>query len=1456
MGAASFLSGEAIGGKKQPMNSESEVPWLNLVRFHREVLRRGEEAFYSLPDTDNGRERWGELLHFRPDSLAGPWTLSLDDITHEAFVRRVKSEEITELYIGGPCWHRRRNYRGNWFSAWSPVLAREVGVEFTGDEEVTLVPQQGRWDISPPVFSLFERMSVQPEEDLETLFPRFIEQATSLSEEEEDVDLTGHLRTQIGRHLPELGEQLEDEPNFDSVDPLRSDWILFVPPAGVSVYTRHLMRDYRKLEESLEDESDTVGGLNLLSPGTSTFEEDDDQTSVLPIVPLNDEQERAVSEILGDKPISVISGPPGCGKSQVVVSTILNAWADGEKVLFASTTNKAVEVVKERLQEFEDEVPIAVRAGSRRYNNVEESLQRALKLASLSGDRIDDLDVSNDREELREREAELQEALESSLPQRINESLRSSIRAYGEYRELKSQIRQKEIRFNERIRELGYEIGPSELEAKILNPFSAWLDRRSEVRAAIEQDREEESSIESEIENAKGRRNRAVEMVGLNPDSVSEWNWLTQGPGPNLLKDWFERYKSYLQNPIDKALRSIDWELEYDEWESSQDVQEWIENAQSLRNDIRTEAQRLRGKVDEINAVRQRRNEALQAIEEYGLSEAVRFEPEIVRQWNATYASLCSRPDSFWDWLPWSEKRNLQRKLRELEDSLRSTMPLSLWRRLGEMDETARNQLSEILETVEAFLQVDEEWEDLQSNREEVESSMQALRQRANQIQQTAVPHSNHGMEAWLEAADQIDESISVAEEARDAWEKQEQKQEVESRLSRFVDELSSIASGLPIKEAWMNGQGQDFVGSVQALASNPSPEDVRKAQAQVYTAPFSELITNWEQARSEQDKIGELRQSKESIPSKEERIREWYGAAPSFVNLNRASYDVLPTDDDWLYDHRRKLESTVEDWKEFEEKTRPDLKKKAQEEIEWARGHLHQTMQLVPQDFPDRQRAEDIVADLISGGTDWPTDELVDTFEAFNPDRIEGEIESIRHQLTQISFQEAQHRWLKRLQDSPGTQQAVQDLLGHFRKNKGRVEDDGYDAFRQALDALPVCLLNAHGPQYVPVDEELFDVLIIDEATQCTLTNLLPLIYRAKRLAVIGDPDQLPAIPTINSGAERQLAGKYDVEEWMSRLGHAENDVYSASVSSLPRNQADVINLVDHYRSHPLIIGFPNREVYQRQLRLRRATDDFRLGREHSGVFGHNVSGSCSRGKNGRSWKNEPEAKQVVRLIKHLRSLDEFSRLSMGVVTPFNGQEKFLLDRLDNEGLLQDVTVGTAYKFQGDERDVMIFSPVISEGIPDSTARWVEKPHNQINVSVTRGREALFVVGDFDKCRQRQGILGDLIRFVEDVQTLRQTSVFELELFSRLVTEGLDPDVHPHIGDIEVDFVLRNSTRGVKLAIEVDGSQHEDQKHQDQARDAFLQSRNYKIHRIPARSVKETPAKIVHAIKEKLEVV
>jgi superfamily I DNA and/or RNA helicase len=71
-------------------------------------------------------------------------------------------------------------------------------------------------------------------------------------------------------------------------------------------------------------------------------------------------------------------------------------------------------------------------------------------------------------------------------------------------------------------------------------------------------------------------------------------------------------------------------------------------------------------------------------------------------------------------------------------------------------------------------------------------------------------------------------------------------------------------------------------------------------------------------------------------------------------------------------------------------------------------------------------------------------------------------------------------------------------------------------------------------------------------------------------------------------------------------------------------------------------------------------------------------------------------------------------------------------------------LTVGTAHRFQGDERDVMIFSPVVAEGMRPRLVRWVADADQLLNVALTRARAALHVVGDLSACVASGGFLGD----------------------------------------------------------------------------------------------------------------
>jgi len=61
-----------------------------------------------------------------------------------------------------------------------------------------------------------------------------------------------------------------------------------------------------------------------------------------------------------------------------------------------------------------------------------------------------------------------------------------------------------------------------------------------------------------------------------------------------------------------------------------------------------------------------------------------------------------------------------------------------------------------------------------------------------------------------------------------------------------------------------------------------------------------------------------------------------------------------------------------------------------------------------------------------------------------------------------------------------------------------------------------------------VPFEPAFFDLLIIDESSQCDIASVLPLLYRARRVVIIGDPNQLRHVTTLPGKKDLQLLSKY----------------------------------------------------------------------------------------------------------------------------------------------------------------------------------------------------------------------------------------------------------------------------------------------------------------------------------------
>ena len=148
-----------------------------------------------------------------------------------------------------------------------------------------------------------------------------------------------------------------------------------------SRFTLGLERELAKLE--------TVSNADLVGSSLGTFLKG--TGSSLPVdgpllepVPLNAEQQDAVLRALTE-PLTVVTGPPGTGKSQVVTAILVNAAWRGLRVLFASKNNKAVDVVMERMNALSSR-PIMLRLGKR---SVQERLAQHIT-AILSARPTDD----------------------------------------------------------------------------------------------------------------------------------------------------------------------------------------------------------------------------------------------------------------------------------------------------------------------------------------------------------------------------------------------------------------------------------------------------------------------------------------------------------------------------------------------------------------------------------------------------------------------------------------------------------------------------------------------------------------------------------------------------------------------------------------------------------------------------------------------------------------------------------------------------------------------------------------------------------------------------------------------------------------------------------------------------------------------------------------------------------
>ena len=398
---------------------------------------------------------------------------------------------------------------------------------------------------------------------------------------------------------------------------------------------------------------------------------------------------------------------------------------------------------------------------------------------------------------------------------------------------------------------------------------------------------------------------------------------------------------------------------------------------------------------------------------------------------------------------------------------------------------------------------------------------------------------------------------------------------------------------------------------------------------------------------------------------------------------------------------------------------------------------------------------------------------------------------------------------------------------------------------------------------QNFPMDAGLFDYVIIDEASQCHLSYILPAAYRAKRLILVGDPNQLPPIAKLTPEQETAIAFRNAISPADLTRRRLSGTIYSAFdffANVLGDENVDLLN--EHYRSHPHIARWFNETFYGSQLEI--LTDIASVKQGSRALSWLDVPGQAHQPPKG-SWVNQAEANRAISLIGEFLSMGK----TVGVVTPFSAQAA-LIDRIATQQFGRDVLAstsfrsGTAHAFQGDERDVMIFSCVLADGISPRVAKWVQTERRLINVAVSRARETLVVLGDpnidFFDCPT----LSSLRVFARSVYESpdnrvgpRMDSEAERRFYEVMLERGLNPISKFNVEGYELDFGIIEGD--LRLDLEVDGDQHYESvagqhlrlRRQDITRDGVLTRAGWQVLRVPAWLCFTNPSLVVSDVQD-----
>jgi hypothetical protein len=272
-------------------------------------------------------------------------------------------------------------------------------------------------------------------------------------------------------------------------------------------------------------------------------------------------------------------------------------------------------------------------------------------------------------------------------------------------------------------------------------------------------------------------------------------------------------------------------------------------------------------------------------------------------------------------------------------------------------------------------------------------------------------------------------------------------------------------------------------------------------------------------------------------------------------------------------------------------------------------------------------------------------------------------------------------------------------------------------DTFSEELfKVMPVWLASPESVSALFPMNQIFDLVIFDEASQCFAERGIPAMARAKQIVVAGDHQQLKP-------------GDFFQSRWEEETHEA--DVEVESLLDLSSRHLLNLTLQGHYRSQsPELVAFSNLNFYTNKLELLPHRD--KVNSQDPPIEFIKVDGIWE------DQTNTVEASQIAELVFDWSN--RYPQKEIGIITFNQPQQMAVMDRVEERfdaektNIPSTLIIKNIENVQGDEKDIIIFSIGYA---PDAKGKMGMQfgslntlgGENRLNVAVTRAREKVIVV-------------------------------------------------------------------------------------------------------------------------------